>query len=389
MTRRVAGALLVLGLGFGRAAAQAPEAGAGKVSSTMQRLLGEVTRVDAAGRRISLKTDVGEEVVVTTDDKTSFLRAEPGARDLSRAAPLTLAEIVVGDRLLARGTLAEDKKTLAARQAVVMGRSDIARKHEQERAEWRRRGISGVIKALDSAAAQITVETRSLVGSQTVLVATADRHASFKRYAPESVRFSDVVPSSFAELQVGDQLRVLGDRTSDGAKLLAEQVVSGAFQIVSGAVKAVKAREVTIVDNETGKPLTIVAGPDAVVRRLPPEMAARLARRQRRSSAGRPEGPQAPRDPSEDPAAGTARGKDGSTLQDMLERLPPMPIEELKTGDQIAVSSPKSRTPGRVTAAVLLAGIEPLLESRPRGAAGAGEAVGLSPGALDLGLGVP
>ena len=39
--------------------------------------------------------------------------------------------------------------------------------------------------------------------------------------------------------------------------------------------------------------------------------------------------------------------------------------------------------------AVLLAGIEPLLESRPRGAAGAGEAVGLSPGALDLGLGVP
>jgi hypothetical protein len=80
---------------------------------------------------------------------------------------------------------------------------------------------------------------------------------------------------------------------------------------------------------------------------------------------------------------------EGSTLQDMLERLPPMPIEELKTGDQIAVSSPKSHVPGRVTAAVLLAGIEPLLESRPRGAAGAGEAVGLAPGALDLGLGVP
>ncbi|HEY2943684.1 MAG TPA: hypothetical protein VGN09_14725 [Vicinamibacteria bacterium] len=388
MTRRVAGALLVLGLGFGRAAAQAPEAGAGKASSTMQRVLGEVTRVDAAGRRISLTTDDGEQVVVTTDDKTSFLRAEPGARDLSRAAPLTLAEIAVGDRLLARGTLAEDKKTLAARQAVVMGRSDIARRHEQERAEWRRRGVSGVIKALDPAAAQITVETRSLVGSQTVLVATADRHASFKRYAPESVRFSDVVPSSFAELQVGDQLRVLGDRTPDGAKLMAEQVVSGAFQIVSGAVKAVKAREVTIVDNETGKPLTIVAGPDAVMRRLPPEMAARLARRLRRSSAARPEGPPAPREPSEDAAAG-GRRMEGSTLQDMLERLPPMPIEELKTGDQIAVSSPKSHVPGRVTAAVLLAGIEPLLESRPRGAAGAGEAVGLAPGALDLGLGVP
>jgi hypothetical protein len=80
---------------------------------------------------------------------------------------------------------------------------------------------------------------------------------------------------------------------------------------------------------------------------------------------------------------------DGSTLQDMLERLPPMPIEELRPGDQIAVSSPKSRTPGRVTAAVLLAGIEPLLQPRSRRGAGSAEAVGLAPGTLDLELGVP
>ena len=389
MTQRVVGVLLILGLGFGRAAAPAPPAGGGKVSSTLQRILGEVTRVDAAGRHITLKTDGGEQATVTTDDKTSFLKAQPGAQDLDGATPVTLAEIAVGDRLLARGTVAEDKKTLAARQVVVMSRGDVAQKQERERAEWRRRGLSGVIRALDPAAGQITVETRSLVGSQTVVVATADRHASFSRYAPESVRFSDVVPSSFAELHVGDQLRVLGDRTADGSKLLAERVVSGAFQIVSGAVRSVKAREVAIVDNETGRPLTIAAGPDAMVRRLPPEMAARLAKRLRRSSAGRPEGSPAPRDPSEDPAAGTGRRTDGSTLQDMLERLPPMPIEELKPGDQIAVSSPRSRTPGRVTAAVLLAGIEPLLQPRARRGADGVEAVGLAPGTLDLELGVP
>ena len=389
MTRRVAGALLVLGLGFGRAAPPSPDPGGGQASPAVARLLGEVTSVDAAARRITLKIDGGEPATVTTDEKTSFLKARPGAQDLAGATPVTLAEIAIGDRILARGAVAEDKKTLAARQVVVMSRGDVAQKQERERAEWRQRGLSGVIRALDPATGQITVETRSLAGSQTVLVATADRHASFRRYAPESVRFSDVVPSSFAELQVGDQLRVLGDRTPDGSKLLAEQVVSGAFQIVSGAVKAVKAREVTIVDNETGRPLTIAAGPDAMVRRLPPEMAARLARRLRRSSAGRPEGPQAPRDPSEDPAAGSGRRMDGSTLQDMLERLPPMPIEELRPGDQIAVSSPKSRTPGRVMAAVLLAGIEPLLQPRARRGAGSVEAVGLAPGTLDLELGVP
>jgi len=337
------------------------------------RVLGEVTSADAAGRRITLKTDAGQEVTIVTDAETSVLRARPGARDLTGATPVELAEIALGDRLLARGAFA-DEKTMTARQVVVMGGADIAQKQEQERAEWSRRGVSGVIKITDPATQEVTIEVRSLMGSQPVVVATAERKASFKRYAPESVRFRDAKPSAFAELQPGDQVRVLGDRTPDGSKVLAEQVVSGAFQTVSGAVKAVDAlrREVRIVGNETGKPLTVTVGPDAMVRRLPPEMAARLARRSR--GAGPPEG---------------NRRLDAPTLQDTLERLPPMPIEELKPGDQVAVSSPTAHDPGRVTAAVLVAGIEPLLEARPRGTAGGGETLGLAPGVLDLTFGVP
>jgi PAS domain-containing protein len=337
------------------------------------RVLGEVTKLDAAGRRITLKTDAGQEVTIVTDAETSVLRAQPGARDLTGATPVELAEIALGDRVLARGARA-DEKTITARQVVVMGRADIAQKQEQERAEWRRRGVSGVIKITDPVSQEITIEVRSLKGSQTVVVATADRKPDFKRYAPASVRFSDARPSTFAELQLGDQVRVLGDRTPDGSKVVAEQVVSGAFQIVSGAVKAVDAlrREVRIVGNETGKPLTVTVDPDAVVRRLPPEMAARLARRSREAEP--PEG---------------NRGMGTPTLQDTLEGLPPMPIEELKPGDQVAVSSPTVHDPGRVTAAVLVAGIEPLLEARPRGMAGGGETLGLAPGVLDLTFGVP
>jgi hypothetical protein len=390
MARRVVGALMVVGLGFGSAMVQAPETAAGQASSRVQRVVGEVTSIDTSKRRLILKTDTGSQVVVMTDDKTSVVKAQPGARDLSATTPLTVAEVAVGDRLLARGTLAEDEKTLAARQLVVMSRSDIARKREEERAEWRRRGVSGVIKALDPSTGQVTVETRSLTGSQTIVVATLDHKATFKRYAPDSVRFSDAVPGSFAELQVGDQVRVLGDRTPEGSRVLAEQVVSGAFRIVSGAVKSASGREVTIVDNETGNPLTVVVGPDVMVRRLPAAMAARLAK-QFRAGAGQPEGDEGragvrpPRATVEGPAAETSGRTEGATLQETLERLPPMPMEELKPGDQIAVSSPKSRTPGRLVAAVLLAGIEPLLE--PRRGAGGVEAVGLAPGALDLGLG--
>jgi ABC-type molybdate transport system ATPase subunit len=72
----------------------------------------------------------------------------------------------------------------------------------------------------------------------------------------------------------------------------------------------------------------------------------------------------------------------------MLERLPALPLADLKAGDQVAVSSTKGPDPARVTAVVLLAGIEPLLQSRP-GTASGGETLGLAAGALDIGLGVP
>jgi hypothetical protein len=289
-----------------------------------------------------------------------------------------------------------------------MARADIAQKNEKETAEWRARGLSGVITAIDPAGQAITVEARSLAGAQTVAVATAAGKTTFKRYAPESVRFSDARTSSFADLKVGDQVRVLGERADNGTKLTAEQVVSGSFRIVSGAVKTVEGGTVTIVNNEDGRPLTVTVGPDALVRRLPPEMAARLAMRNGGAGGGpgRPGGPGgrqgrrggAPGGPATagpggrpeggGPAA-EGRGMGAPSLHDMLERLPALPVDQLKPGDQVAVSSTTSGDASRLTAVVLLAGIEPLLESRPRGTGGGGETLGLSAGALDMGLGIP
>ena len=359
----------------------------------LHRAVGEVVTVDAATGQIGLKTDAGETVRVRTDEKTSFVRARPGARDLAGATSLSIAEIAVGDRILARGALGDDR-SVAARQVVVMARADIAQKHEQDEAEWRRRGVSGVITAIDPARQEIMVEARSLMGSQAVRVSTSERKATFKRYAPESVRYSDARASSFAELQVGDQVRVLGDRAPDGSTVTAEQVVSGSFQIVSGAVQSVEGGTVTILDNETGRPLAVAVASETLVRRLPPEMAARLSMRDRGPEGGRPGAPGARGGATEGgapPEGGSppvgARRTGAQTLQDMLERLPPLPVADLKPGDQVAVSSSKAAAgASRVTAAVLLAGIEPLLQARPSGAAGRPETLGLAAGALDMGL---
>ena len=402
---------LAASLALGSAPVRAQEAT--PTPPALQRTLGEVTAIDAGARQLTLKTDAGDTVTVRSDEKTSFVRAQPGARDLSGATAVALADIAVGDRVLARGPMPAGEKVMAARQVVVMARADIAQKHEQDQAEWRRRGVSGVITAIDPARQEFTVEVRSLAGSHVVTVAGGEGKPVFKRYAPGSVRFSDARASTFADLRVGDQVRVLGNRGADGARVAAEQVVSGSFQMVSGAVQSVQGNTVTLVDNETQKPIAVTVGPEAMVRRLPTEMAARLAMRSRGPGApgagpgaasagaapsgagtggpgagqGRRPGPGGAPD-----GAGRAAGAAGpgaQTLQELLERLPALPLDRLKPGDQVAVSSAKPDDPTRLTAVAVVAGIEPLLEARPRGGrAGGGETLGLTPGALDMGMGI-
>jgi hypothetical protein len=54
-------------------------------------------------------------------------------------------------------------------------------------------------------------------------------------------------------------------------------------------------------------------------------------------------------------------------FQDMLERMPPLKLAELKTGDAIMLSATNGADSGRVTAINVLAGVEPLLTAAPQG----------------------
>ena len=56
---------------------------------------------------------------------------------------------------------------------------------------------------------------------------------------------------------------------------------------------------------------------------------------------------------------GTRRG--GADFQDMLERMPPLKLDELKPGDAIMLSATNGADPASVTAINVLAGVEPLL----------------------------
>jgi hypothetical protein len=335
--------------------------------------VGEVTAIDEAGNRINVKTKDGD-IAVLIDAKTIYLKAQPGAKDLKGATPITLAEIGVGDGVIALGRVAEDKKSVPAKRVVLMTKADIAQKQEHDRQEWQRRGIVGRIVSLNNDTKEINLMMRAPGGERPVTISASDK-AVLRRYAPDSVKFSDAKPSSFAELKVGDQLRALGEKSADGTHFAPEEIVSGSFRMVGGAITVINPakNEITINNLQTSQPVTIVVNKDSLMRRIPPEMAAMIAQRQAQAAAGGGGGGQ----PSGQ-GAGNGQGRGGGNgggggrdFDAMLERLPVVTLADLKKGDVIAVSSTTGVDPTRVTAIKLVAGIEALM-TRASGPAGQG-----------------
>jgi hypothetical protein len=385
---------------------------------------------------VTLKVEgVADTINAALNDKTVYYRAKSDI--LSRAATatiqpsdlekITLAEVGEGDRVVVLGKVADDKKSVPARILIVATKADLAQKQERDREEWRRRGLVGTVSALNPDTKEITLQVRSFAGAQTVAIAADGARVKFRRYAPDSVRFSDALPGSISEIKVGDQLRAKGDKSEDGTRFTAEEIVTGTFRSIRGTVESVNApsNEIKVKDMVTGQTVTISISKDSMVRRIPAEFAQRLAMRGQRSGQGgagagtaQGEAPDAGRRPAqgegggvgggegrrrpEGAGAGTGEGMGGRRrmggggpdIQEMLERMPAVTIAELKPGEMVIVSSTAGANPSRVTAIALVTGVDALLQAaaaRPqRGAGGAqGTSLGLPSGALDIGIGLP
>src|SRR5262249_61625089 len=122
-------------------------------------------------------------------------------KDLKNAAKIDFSDIGVGDRILARGRVADDQKSIPATSVIVMTKADIAKKHEADRAEWQKRGVAGVITAVNPETKELTISTRTAGGTKPLIITLAN-NVGMRRYAPDSVKFSDAKPSTFADLKV-------------------------------------------------------------------------------------------------------------------------------------------------------------------------------------------
>lgn len=374
---------------------------------TATRVFGKVTAIDAPAGKITVKTEAGSVVNVMVNADTAYERMPPGETDPSKAVKIALADIAVGDGVYVRGRVTEDRQSVPAQKMVVVSQSEIAQKQERERTEWRRRGLSGIIEALNPQTKEITVSTRTAEGSKPIIVPITDK-VRMRRYAPDSVRFSEAKKSSWDDLKVGDQLRAKGDRSPDGARFTAEEIVTGAFRTLGGTITAVDPQtgEIKINDIQTKQPLTIVVNKDSTLKRVPADFMQMMA--QRMQGGGAPGGPttaqssggQTAQQTGNRPAGsggqggaaggGAAGGQNGGgfDIQRIIENLPAVTLAELKAGDMVLVSSTKGADPTRATAITLVSGVEPIftmLQARQGGPANRPPNLGT----INIGIGGP
>jgi hypothetical protein len=169
----------------------------GSGASPSIRPVGVVTKIQPGS--LTLHTDAGPDLLIQLGDGVSFLRVPPGATNLNTASKITLSDISIGDRVLVRGRVSEDQKSIMATAVIVMTKSDLASAREAERLDWQRRGIGGTVQAVNPETREITVlppAAPSAPGNSSYAMSIALKSdAVLLRYAPDSVT-PNQVPSN-------------------------------------------------------------------------------------------------------------------------------------------------------------------------------------------------
>jgi len=347
------------------------------------------------GTEITLTPDSGPDVKITVQPATQIVRFAPGETNVNNATQIQLQDLQVGDRIRATGWASDDNLPLPVLKIVVMKRSDLEARHQQDLQDWQKRGVGGLVTAVDAAAGTVTISVVSFAGEKE-LVVHSSKTTVIRRYAPDSVKFDDARPSTLHEVRVGDQVRARGERKADGTELAADEIVSGSFRNIAGTVNSVDASASTlsVQDLLSKKTVLVKVTADSQLRHLPPEMALRIATRLKGSSAGATAaGPASSPPPAQTPVSAVSPktpegaipggsgmgGRSGGApdLQQMLSRMPAASLADLHKGDAVMLVSTEGGA-GTGTAIQLLSGVEPILQASPT----AGQAMMLAPWSL-------
>jgi hypothetical protein len=358
---------------------QTLEAAGGSVPA---RHIGAIKAI--SGNVITLTPDSGPQIDITVQATTRIVRIAPGEKTLKNATAVQLQDLQVGDRILVAGKASDDAKAITAASIVVMKRSDVEARKEEDRQDWQKRGLGGLVKTVDPTAGTATISVTGFGGTKTIVVHTS-KDTVIRRYAPDSMKFDDAKSSTLQEIQPGDQLRARGNRSADGTELTAEEIVTGSFRNVAGIVNSVDASAgtVNVHDLLSKKLVQVRVTPESQLHQLPPEFAQRIAVRLKAAMAGMtgaPPGLGASANAQPGGGGGGMRSGGAPDFQQMLSRMPAVALTDLHKGDAVMIVATQGTPSGGSSAITLLSGVEPILQAAPNGS----QAMMLSPWSLGV-----
>ena len=393
------------------AAAAASRAQQATPASAVEKQVGAIKSID--GNTVTITTDAGASATVSVQPTTKIVRVAPGQTDLKTAVPVELKDLQVGDRVFVRWRASDTAQPVAAIGIILMKRADVDAKQQHDREDWQKRGVGGLVSAADPGAGTVSISVTGTGGTKTIAIHTTPKTV-FRRYAAGSVKFDDAASSSLDQIKPGDQLRVLGTRNADGSAVEAEEIVTGSFRNIAGMISSIDAasNSITVMDLMTKKPVVVNVSSQSQLRKLPPEVAQRIAFRLKAAAAGTSQTGNTPTAPGAAPASGnrptggagagsappdahqggngapnSGSGNGGAArpggggpvdLQQILSRMPAAPLTDFQKGDAVMVVATNSGNSGGVIAITLLGGVEPILAAAPSGS----QAVTLSPWSL-------
>jgi hypothetical protein len=364
-------------LAWVRSGAQEQTGQPGPTASQTVRKVGTLKSI--GNGTLVVKPDSGADVTVTVPDSTRIVRLAPGQNDLKSAAPMQLKDVQVGDRMLVRGVPGSAPDSVMAVSIVVMKGTDVAQKQQQELQDWQKRGAGGIVTAVDASSGSITVAVTPTVN----FTVKTSRDTGFLRYSPNSIQFADAQKGTFDQIKTGDQLRARGNRNTDGKEMAAEEVISGTFRNIAGTITAVDSggSTVTVKDILAKKSVVVKLTGDSQMRKLPPQLAARIAFFLKGSPDGAAPGGAPPNGANRAGAPGGAGGPVAGSgtrpgggppdFQQMVSRLPAVTLADLQKDEAVMIVSTAGTGGSEVTAITLLGGVEPLLTASPSGAGAA------------------
>ena len=345
-----------------------------------------------SGNALTLTTDSGTDVTVQVVSNAKMVRVAPGQTDLKSAAPIQLSDVHAGDRILVRGQPSTDGKSFVAVGVIAMSRSDVEAKHQSDREDWQKRGIGGLVSSLDPATGTVIISVTAAGGKKTIAIHTTSA-SILRRYAPDSVSFDEAKPAPIDLIKPGDQLRARGTRSADGSEFAAEEVVSGSFRNIAGTISTIdaNANTMTVMDLITKKSFAVKITSQSQLRRLPPEIAQRIAFRLKGAGAtgdhaGNGAAGASGKAPmasggSQHPEGGPGGNRPGAgqaDFQQIVNRMPAATLADFKKDEAVMIVATEGTTTGQATAITVLGGVEPILAATPTG----GQAMTLSPWSL-------